>query len=71
VPCLVKPLSTDVEVAALTKRSSQLIKRVNWLEVKVTDMKRAIGFYRDVLGLRTENEWSNHVVFWLEQQLWQ
>jgi lactoylglutathione lyase len=40
-----------------------LIKRVNWLEVKVTDMKRAIGFYRDVLGLKIKNEWSNYVVF--------
>jgi predicted enzyme related to lactoylglutathione lyase len=47
----------------MTERSSQLIKRVNWLEVKVTDMKRAIGFYRDVLGLKTKNEWSNYVVF--------
>jgi len=40
-----------------------LIKRVNWLEVKVTDLKRAISFYRDVLGLRVGKEWSNYVVF--------
>ena len=41
----------------------QLIKRVNWLEVKVTDMKKAISFYRDVLGLKIKNEWSNYVIF--------
>jgi len=40
-----------------------LIKRVNWLEIKVTDMKRAIGFYRDILGLKIKNEWSNYVIF--------
>lgn len=40
-----------------------LIKRVNWLEVKVTDMKKAIAFYRDVLGLKVRNEWSNYVIF--------
>jgi len=34
-----------------------LIKRVHMLEVKVTDIKRAIGFYRDVLGLKIKNEW--------------
>jgi predicted enzyme related to lactoylglutathione lyase len=40
-----------------------LIERVNWLEIKVTDMKSAIGFYRDVLGLKIKNEWSNYVIF--------
>jgi len=40
-----------------------LIKRVNWLEVKVTDLKHAIGFYRDVLGLKVRKEWSNYVMF--------
>jgi predicted enzyme related to lactoylglutathione lyase len=40
-----------------------LIKRVNWLEVKVTDIKAAIVFYRDVLGLKIKNEWSNYVIF--------
>jgi len=40
-----------------------LIKRVNWLEVKVTNMKSAIGFYRDVLGFKVKNEWSNYVIF--------
>lgn len=40
-----------------------MIKRINWLEVKVTDIKTAIVFYRDVLGLKIKNEWSNYVVF--------
>ena len=33
-----------------------MIKRVNWLEIKVTDIKKAISFYRDVLGLKIKNE---------------
>jgi len=40
-----------------------LIEKVNWLEIKVTDLKKAIGFYRDVLGLKIKNEWSNYVIF--------
>jgi len=40
-----------------------LIKRVNWLEVKVTDMKEAIAFYRDVLGLKVKKEWPYYVIF--------
>lgn len=41
----------------------KLIKRVNWLEAKVTDMKKAITFYRDILGLKIKNEWQNYVIF--------
>jgi lactoylglutathione lyase len=40
-----------------------LIKRVNWLEIKVTDIKNATSFYRDVLGLKIKSEWSNYVIF--------
>jgi len=40
-----------------------LIKRVSWLEVKVTDMKAAIAFYRDVLSIKVKNEWPNYVIF--------
>jgi len=40
-----------------------LIKRINWLEIKVTDIKRAIDFYRDALGLKMKNEWSNYIIF--------
>ncbi len=40
-----------------------MIKRVNWLEIKVTDIKKAIDFYRGILGLKIKNEWSNYVIF--------
>jgi len=30
----------------------KLIERVSRLEIKVTDMKKAITFYRDILGLK-------------------
>jgi predicted enzyme related to lactoylglutathione lyase len=40
-----------------------LINRVNWLEIKVTDIKNATSFYCDVLGLKIKNEWSNYVIF--------
>jgi lactoylglutathione lyase len=40
-----------------------LIKGVNWLEIKVTDIKRAASFYRDVLGLKIKNEWPNYIIF--------
>ena len=40
-----------------------LIKRVNWLEVKVTNMKEAVTFYRDVLGLKVKKDWTNYVIF--------
>lgn len=41
----------------------KLIKRISWLETKVTDMKKAITFYRDILGLKIKNEWQNYVIF--------
>jgi len=31
--------------------------------VKVTDIKEAVAFYRDVLGLRVKQEWPNYVIF--------
>ena len=40
-----------------------LIDRVSWLEVRVTDMKEAIVFYRDVLGLKVKREWNYYVMF--------
>lgn len=40
-----------------------MIKRVSWLETKVTDIKKAASFYRDVLGLKVRNEWPNYVIF--------
>lgn len=40
-----------------------MIKRVNWLEVKVTDMKQSLAFYRDVLSLKVKNEWPYYAIF--------
>lgn len=40
-----------------------MIKRVNWLEIKVTDIKEATRFYRDVLGLKVKQEWRNYLIF--------
>lgn len=40
-----------------------MIKRVNWLEIKVTDLREAIGFYRDVLGLKIKKKWPNYAIF--------
>jgi predicted enzyme related to lactoylglutathione lyase len=45
------------------KKWYSLIKRVNWLEIKVTDIEQAVSFYRDALGLKIKSEWSNYVVF--------
>jgi len=40
-----------------------LTKRINWLEVKVTDIKEAVAFLWDVIGLRVKQEWPNYVIF--------
>jgi len=40
-----------------------LFERISWLEVKVTDMKEAIAFYRDILGLKVKKEWTYYVMF--------
>jgi len=42
-----------------------LIRRVNWLEIKVVDLKKAVTFYHDILGLKVKQEWSNYVIFYL------
>jgi predicted enzyme related to lactoylglutathione lyase len=47
----------------LTKEVIVLISRVSWLEVKVTDMKVAVAFYRDMLGLKVKREWPYYVMF--------
>jgi predicted enzyme related to lactoylglutathione lyase len=41
----------------------KLIKRVNWLEVKVSDIKTAKKFYSDILGLKIKQEWPGYVIF--------
>lgn len=40
-----------------------MIEKVSWLEVKVTDMKTAIAFYRDILELKIKKEWPYYVIF--------
>lgn len=40
-----------------------LIKRINWFEVKVTNIKEALAFYRDLLDIKVKDEWSNYVMF--------
>jgi len=40
-----------------------LIGKVSWLEIKVTDMKKAIAFYRDTLGLKIKKGWPYYVIF--------
>lgn len=56
-----KALNADIEITDWG--SIGLIKKVNWLEIKITDIKTSIGFYRDILGLKVKNEWPNYVVF--------
>lgn len=29
----------------------------------MTDIKKAVSFYRDILGLKIKSEWSNYVLF--------
>lgn len=40
-----------------------MIKRVNWLEVKVTDIDKSLAFYRDTLGLKVREQWPNYAIF--------
>lgn len=40
-----------------------MIRCISWVEVKVSDLKEAIMFYRDILGLKVKKEWSNYVIF--------
>jgi predicted enzyme related to lactoylglutathione lyase len=37
-----------------------LIERVENLTIKVTDLKRAVSFYENILGLKKRDEWSNY-----------
>jgi lactoylglutathione lyase len=40
-----------------------VIERIENLTVKVTDLKRAVSFYENVLGLKKRDEWSNYATF--------
>jgi catechol 2,3-dioxygenase-like lactoylglutathione lyase family enzyme len=37
-----------------------LIERIENLTIKVTDLKRAVFFYENILGLKKRDEWSNY-----------
>lgn len=40
-----------------------MIKRINWLELKVTNLQEAKAFYCGVLGLKVKQEWPFYVIF--------
>lgn len=40
-----------------------MIKRIENLTIKVTDLKRAVSFYENILGLKKRDEWSNYATF--------
>jgi metallothiol transferase len=40
-----------------------LIKKVQHLTFPVSDLKKAVDFYENVLGLKKTGEWSNYAVF--------
>jgi len=40
-----------------------VIEKVENLTLRVTDLKRAINFYGNVLGLKKRDEWSNYATF--------
>lgn len=40
-----------------------MIERIENLTIKVTDLKRAVSFYGNILGLKKRDEWSNYATF--------
>jgi len=40
-----------------------MIKRINHLTFPVSDLKKAVDFYENILGLKKTHEWSNYVIF--------
>jgi predicted enzyme related to lactoylglutathione lyase len=40
-----------------------VIERVYYIRFPVSDLKRAISFYEDVLGLKKTSEWSTGAIF--------
>lgn len=41
----------------------KLIEKIENLTLKVSDLKRAIDFYGNILGLKKRDEWSNYATF--------
>jgi catechol 2,3-dioxygenase-like lactoylglutathione lyase family enzyme len=40
-----------------------LISKIQHITFTVSDIKKAVSFYEDVLGLKKTGEWGNYVVF--------
>jgi len=40
-----------------------VIKRINHLTFPVSDLKKAVAFYENILGLRKTGEWGNYAIF--------
>lgn len=40
-----------------------MIKKIQHITFPVTDLKRAVDFYEDVLGLKKTGEWGNYAIF--------
>jgi predicted enzyme related to lactoylglutathione lyase len=40
-----------------------VIERIENISVKVKDLKTAVSFYENVLGLKKRDEWSNYATF--------
>jgi predicted enzyme related to lactoylglutathione lyase len=51
------------EVGTRRKGVKTLIERIENLTIKVTDLKRALSFYENILGLKKRDEWSNYATF--------
>ena len=40
-----------------------MIKRINHLTFPVSDLKKAVAFYENILGLKKTGEWGNYAIF--------
>jgi len=40
-----------------------VIEKIENLTIRVSDLKKAINFYENILGLKKTNEWSTYAIF--------
>jgi len=40
-----------------------LIRKIQHITFPVSDLKKAVDFYENILGLKKTNEWSNYAIF--------
>ena len=40
-----------------------MIEKVENITIRVSDLKKAISFYENILGLKKRDEWSNYATF--------